>query len=444
MFRCIRYVYSLFRLNRDETDENLERTKQAAKRCGAVGQKLLQLLVSNDGFLTPENRNKLSYVFENNDVHNMADTFGMYREDFGRPLHHDFVVTEDVPVGSGTIGQVYKFYQKDLGIDVAVKVKHPDVDAQATKFARSLLNILWGIECFYTLPFAVLLKEYLVNISLQLDYAQEADTTMKMYDKFKSESHIVIPKIYGHSKRFIIMSYHDGTSFEDIIDERMRKMVSIDIYFFMMASIICYDIIHCDLHRGNWKVSVKSGTYKLIIYDFGLTTSLGSMTKHVSLVMLNNNIMDMAKVMVTSWETEPKWRELAKYVSEIESRSVKVFTDRYELILRKGLLIGIPLNINVLRMLQGGNMCMNVVNCTRDSLNKVLGKHGGNCTEVMLCYNLGLLDKIKKYKELGIVIAQWIDEDPAIKQVYDDWLEDTYGHKDGSIFVDITVDGLVF
>ena len=67
-----------------------------------------------------------------------------------------------------------------------------------------------------------------------------------------------------------------------------------------------------------------------------------------------------------------------------------------------------------------------------------------NCTEVMLCYNLGLLDKIKKYKELGIVIAQWIDEDPAIKQVYDDWLEDTYGHKDGSIFVDITVDGLVF
>ena len=445
-FNCIYYVKSLIRVSKDETDDNLEKAKQAADKCGAIGIKLLQFLVSNNGFLTPESRAKLSYVFEDNKVHDLGDTIEMYYQDFGEHMYDVFTATGDcVPVGSGTIGQVYKFYHNKLGVNVAVKVKHPGVDSEAMRFVKSLSTILYFVETVYTIPFAYLLKEYLANISLQLDYAREARATIKMRHDFESESHIIIPEIYEYSDRFIIMSYHEGEQFESVKDERLRKLISIDIYLFMMSCIMHSDLIHCDLHKGNWKVATQEdGTYKLVIYDFGLTSSLGpSMTKAVTLAMLSDNFFSIARVMVESWETQPKWQELATYIDSLEEKVLQVFTDKYEMILRKALQIGIPLNINVLRIMQGGNMCMNVVNLTRNNLNKVLGKRG-NCEQVLLCYNLGLTEKTKKYNNLRKTILQWIEEDPSINTIYENWLEDTYGHKDGSIFVELTVDGLVF
>lgn len=443
---CVRYVYALVRLNRHDSDANIERTKRAAARCGAIGQKLLQFLLSNDGVLPVGCKKKLSYVFEDNDVHDMRDTIAMYREDFGRSLYEDFVVTEEaeVPVGSGTIGQVYKFFHKKLNTTVAVKVKHPGVDKQAQSFSESIHRILWTIEKVYTLPFGCLIKEYISNIGLQLNYAREAESTMQMYANFATEPHIVIPQIHEHSARFIVMSYHTGTPFDELSDSKMKKMVSIDIYLFMMACTMQCDLIHCDLHAGNWKVAVQSdGTYKLVIYDFGLTGSLGSMMKQTSLAMLGNSFIDMAKVIVVDWEHQPKWSQLANFVRDLESQTAKVYSDNYVAVMRKCMQIGIPVNLNVLRIMQGAHMCMAVVNVTRDGLNKMIGR-AGDCTSVMLCYNIGLMEKFNKYKKLHQVMLQWIEEDPSIRETYENWLEETYGHKDGSIFVDITVDGLVF
>lgn len=446
VWNCVWFMYSLYRLYYNETDANVERTKAAASRCGAIGNKLLQFLASNNGLFNSELRHKFDDVFEDCTPHSFEETCAMYKEDFGKELHEDFDIADDVTVvGSGTIGQVYKLRHKALGLDVAVKVKHPGVDQRALAFAASIKKVMWMLERFMTLPFAYMMREFLGNINTQLDYIHEARNTRALHHCFREEKHIVIPEVYSCSSRFIIMSYHSGVQFQDIKDEKVRKSISIDFYFFVISSIINYNLLHCDLHVGNWKIDLQeSGDYKLIIYDLGLTTSNGNadVRKDIILSIFNNNLMDLGKIIIKDWQNQPLWPKLEQFILNVIDSTVSNYADKYTIIFRKALMIGIPLDECAIRSMQGMILCLEVINHTRTKLSKVLGKDG-NCKEVTLCYNLGVLSKIGKYKDLAQSLQSWVDEDPEIRNVYEKWLENTYGHKDGSIFVDITIDGLV-
>ena len=36
-----------------------------------------------------------------------------------------------------------------------------------------------------------------------------------------------------------------------------------------------YNNVHCDLHKGNWKInSTKKEIFKIVIYDFGLSSGI--------------------------------------------------------------------------------------------------------------------------------------------------------------------------
>jgi len=446
VLHSIWFMVSLYRLHGNETDANVEKTKAAAVRCGPIGNKLLQFLVSNNGLFNSELRHKFDDVFEDCTIHSFAETCEMYREDFGRDMREDFETDANAPVvGSGTIGQVYKLRHKKLGVDVAVKVKHPGVDERALSFAASLKRAIWFLKKIMVVPYSYLLLEFLNNIHTQLDYHKEAENTRIVWNSFKNEPHIIIPEIHDVSRRFIVMSYHEGVPFHEIKDENMRKFISIDLYFFIISSVVNYDKLHCDLHIGNWKVAQENnGDYKLIIYDFGLTSSSGNLelNKNIVMTIFNDSLLELGKVIIQDWENQPLWPELEDYINTIAHVTVSNFADKYTSIFRKALIIGIPFDACAIRSMQGMILCLEVVNHTRTRLSKALGKEG-NCKEVTLCYNLGVLQKIRKYKDLAQSLQSWVDEDPNIRAVYENWLENTYGHKNGSIFVDITIDGLV-
>lgn len=73
---------------------------------------------------------------------------------------------------------------------------------------------------------------------------------------------------------------------------------------------------------------------------------------------------------------------------------------------------------------------------------KTLGKKG-NCKQVVLCYLSGVLTKLKKYPDLKASIDSWIAEDPNMRKVFEDWLFESFGHRDGSVYIDIMLDGPV-
>lgn len=451
IWHCAKYIYSLYRLFNNETDYNVERTKRYALRCGPIGMKLLQFLVSTGRFFSNEYSKRLEFVFEDNPVHEFYYTEELYKKDFGRSIYDDFDIDGDntkdpMPIGSGTLGQVYKMYDRTLQKYVAVKVKHPDAGHQARLFASTIFVVIRMLEKLVTLPFAILIKEFIGNIEIQLDYSKEAENILKMRENIAHESHILIPEVYRHTANFIVMSYHEGMPYTELESEEMRKLVSIEVYFFVMSSVLNHDLIHCDLHMGNWKVNVHDdGSYDIIVYDFGLTASLHDydVAKKIVMIMFNDDFYTLSKLVAEETaQSHPNWPKYVDAINKIKDTPVDNYADRYTYLFKEAMVLGLPLNMTIMRVVQGILLCMKVINVTRSNLAKIMGKDG-NCAEVMIPYNLGLTKKLNKYHELGAVFQEWIDEDPRINEYFYNWLEENFGHRDASVFVDITVDGLV-
>jgi predicted unusual protein kinase regulating ubiquinone biosynthesis (AarF/ABC1/UbiB family) len=450
LLRCLGIIYALYAVYHRPTDKNVARTKAAASRCGAVGLKLLQFLVSIDGIFADVVRDGLADVFDACECHSWADTLAMYREDFGHDLHDDFVAshadTEVRPIGSGSIGQVYKLLDRWKGKHVAVKVKHPDIDNAVHDFVRSISWLVDLIEYFAVVPFMFLIKEFISNVRVQLDYCEEAASMEKMGALFVNEDHIIIPEVLYNSSRFIVMTYHDGIPYNQITDDGLRLKISSDLYLFMLSSMLVHDFIHCDLHVGNWKAVQSACGYNIIVYDYGLVTSTGSLAlnKRIVTAMHRNDLVDLAEVMMPTAKSHKRWPALMSYISELQQQlAVNNMQKIYTAMVRKASTMGIPFNVDIIRAVQGLNICDNILNVSRKNVMAVLGDTGDR-REVILCYNSALLEKIGKYADLKHVIDSWIDEDPKIRRVFDDWLFDTFGHRDASVVVDIIVDGAVF
>lgn len=447
IYNCLRFVRALYRLYYNETDINVDLTMRYAQRCGPIGTKLLQFLVCNEGFFSVDYRRKFEGVLDDCESHAIEHTFALYTSDFGRNLFDDFDISADqvIPIGSGTIGQVYKFHHRGMGIDVAVKVKHPNVNAQARSFASSLHRIFWFMELFTTIPFAFIVREFASNIEIQLNYLEEARNTRQMRKNFENEPHIIIPEVYKCSENFIIMSYHDGKSFSDITDENTKLHVSIDMYLFMLSCLLNYNLLHCDLHMGNWKVALQSdGSYKMIVYDFGLTSSIHDtrLSKSIVMSLFSDDFELLTKIMVPGWESDILWPDLKRYICTVKAKKYMNYADKYATIFKRALSMGMPMDVDVIRILQGVILCIHIINVSRSKLNKILGPNG-NCTEVMLCYNIAMLKSIKKYSDLLETLESWKERDTNIQHVFDKWLEESFGHKNESVFVDVMLNGLV-
>jgi predicted unusual protein kinase regulating ubiquinone biosynthesis (AarF/ABC1/UbiB family) len=109
---CAKFIYALYKIFYNSSPQNIENVKKAAEVCGPTGQKLLQFMVMHDGFLSDESKKELSYIFEECSTHSWEDTEKIYLSEFKKPISEDFSINDiDImPVGSGTIGQVYRLY----------------------------------------------------------------------------------------------------------------------------------------------------------------------------------------------------------------------------------------------------------------------------------------------------------------------------------------------
>jgi len=160
-----------------------------------VGQKLLQFFMMHDGFLSAESKKKFVYIFEECITHSWEETQKLYVEDFGRHIEEDFDINglDIIPVGSGTLGQVYKLFHRKMKKHIALKVRHPNVERDAQRLISTINFILNTAEWIKNIPFSALIREFLNNIHVQLDYSLEAENTKKIRNNFIQDNHIIIP-----------------------------------------------------------------------------------------------------------------------------------------------------------------------------------------------------------------------------------------------------------
>lgn len=438
---CYQLVLSLYKLFRSETPQNIANAKSAAAKCGPIGIKLMQFIVMHDGILSAECKKNFRNIFEDCNTHEWEYSQQVYKQTFGRYIESDFdVSSSEIPIGSGSIGQVYRLWSKEHQCYVALKIKHPYIDATVNRFVTNISYIINFGSLIYRIPFSLIIKEFLHSIRVQLDYRKEAENMARLRSLFSPEQHIIIPEVFHASTDIIIMTYHDGVAFPELTNSQVRARAACDVFLFMATSLVCFDFVHCDMHYGNWKVDPDS--HKLIVYDCGIIGQTGNHNTNVQVLKssFNADYMHLADVVTPSFRNHMHGQRMEKYILQLMNTPYEKTSDRFADFLKKAFEYNIPIDRDALRCVQGLIICVTTILTSTDKLLKIIGpddiSRRGH-SEVFICYLIELMKSTGKYAPLQKELESWVADDPSIEQKFYDWMEESLGHRDKSVFVDV-------
>jgi predicted unusual protein kinase regulating ubiquinone biosynthesis (AarF/ABC1/UbiB family) len=329
-------IFNGFKLNESDIiqKKNFESLKQIIFSCGSLYIKCLQWYISKLKSNIVDNKN--IYKINNNGngngngdgngdgnklEHKYLSTFISYFEDiFEQCPYHDIEHTENVftnsmfglsldkyvdmstfrSIASGSIGQVYYARRLRDGLEIAIKVKHPNIDEdlqnqyELVKFIKKLQMIPY-LKNRYNLHFN--LDDFLLDINMQCDFNNEANNCNTFRENFKdSEDYIVFPKIIYQSNDLLISEYIKGESFDSLTNmQKYKTSLSFICFFYQM--LLVDNFLHGDLHCQNWKVRNYKDNIQIIVYDCGIcfqNTSI-ELTNDLWFALVGYNIDDIKK-----------------------------------------------------------------------------------------------------------------------------------------------------
>lgn len=250
----------------------------------------------------------LEDIYENCHSHSIHETINMYKTDFNQNIFNDYKLCE--MVGSGSIGQVYKGIDLNTKEIVAIKVKHYGIEYKyliSYFIIKIIIFIFWLFPCINYRVLPMKLNDFLDQLNSQLDFNNEVHNCNIMYENFKDNDTVIVPKVLKHSNNIIVMTYEGGEDFDKLkITE--KKKLKIALYFTLLIYKMSYSFgfLHGDLHKGNWKIqySYDTGYFKIIYYDFGYMLNINNinmnksliesmrynLTKNITHILLNNCI----------------------------------------------------------------------------------------------------------------------------------------------------------
>lgn len=421
-YRWAVLLYCLYRAISYESAENLQRLKRAALASGVIGIKMMQFIVMHDGVLSKFSKSILADVLERCDQHDWQYTVATYRIMFGHEITDDFDVpftAEPRPIGSGSIGQVYKLYHRRLHQYVAVKVRHPNV---ATEVRRFVSWVSWFARSV-RIPYHIIITEFLANIEAQLDYIQEATNMNALRANHASEPHIVIPEVLAATPEIIIMTYHEGVPFTNICEKTARLRVANNVFLFMSSSLVCHRFVHCDMHYGNWKIDPTDE--KIIIYDCGVIGTVPHLSAHaIRDLFLASLDGDLNKIGSSICPDGARLPVVRSYIEELMNKEYSDPVDRFADFLKRVFAINVDVDRAVLRCLQGLMICMSTISeSTADTMTR-LGIKGTKYTMpvfIVINYEQLRRDPSERYAQLAEHFGAWIAEDPSIERDYSEW-----------------------
>ena len=195
--------------------------------------------------------------------------------ELGMPTDRLFAEFDPVPLGSASIGQVYRA-RLHGGEQVAIKVQRPEApgrveaDLVLMRDFAALLNARFGDRIFIDVK--ELVAEFEGVIRRELDYEAEAQNARRFATNFVG-TQVKIPRIYTElsTRRVLTMEFIEGTRFHDLRPlllppaERRRVATLGAEAIFKMAFEDGF--FHGDPHPGNLILTPQG---ELALLDFGM------------------------------------------------------------------------------------------------------------------------------------------------------------------------------
>lgn len=271
------HLAKLLKNNEDDEDFEISDLRYAMEELGPAFIKLGQLLATRPDMVGNEIADDLKLLRDNTPVTPFDEIRQVIEGEIGQPLEEVYSEFNEEPLGSASIGQVYKATLKENGMDVAVKVQKPGIReviepdvVVLNKVAATVDKHISGSRV-YNLP--AMAKEFERSIFKELNYMEEVKNINKITNNFKDVEYIKIPEVYPEycSSKLINMELIDGYEVTDLYDQEIEGINNAEIAQYgcqsYLKQVLIDGFFHADPHPGNLFVTRDN---RLCYIDFGM------------------------------------------------------------------------------------------------------------------------------------------------------------------------------
>jgi ubiquinone biosynthesis protein len=262
-----------------------QRLRMAFEELGPTFVKLGQVLATRPDLVPPE------YVEEFSQLHDRVaplpfDTIEKILKDYyGEAFSKHFQEVHPTPLGSASIAQVHRARLIN-GDDVVIKIQRPGIIKTIADDLSVLYFLAELIEKYVpeTRPFSpiAIVDEFFKTLELETDFVVEGNNIRRFQQNFKSDSDVIIPKVYPElsSERILVLEALKGlplsqenSLLQPQVDKDLVIKKGLQIYLKM---IFVDGLFHGDLHAGNFFVFPQN---KVGLIDFGVVGRLNNKTQ---------------------------------------------------------------------------------------------------------------------------------------------------------------------
>lgn len=187
---------------------------------------------------------------------------------------------------SGSVGQVYKAYYNDETIVVKVLYRGlPESTKQDIGALEMLSTFMFG---FVDLKNG--LNDIKKKLSEELDYINEVKNTNKMYELWKDDEEIIVPRAFCEisDENIIATQFVEGVSLSTYLEsatQEEKNRVGRIIVRFVFTNLYKWGIFYSDSHYGNIIITPHG---KVAFIDFGCLNFVDESTR-ISFVRLHRS-----------------------------------------------------------------------------------------------------------------------------------------------------------
>lgn len=204
-------------------------------------------------------------------------------EDLDRVIDRDLpmqirkrLTIQELPLAVGSIAQIHRGWFDEH--EVAVKIKHPDIDLAVRKDLKMLS--LFKPLISLALPRArihEILEELTSLLLSETDFEKEARTQSILHDAYRDSPDCIVPSVFPESRGdVLIMQYCEGENFAKFCQnstQEERNEAGRKIAGFVLRSLFRLGIFNGDPHPGNFLFRKDR---KVSFLDFGFSRKFDS------------------------------------------------------------------------------------------------------------------------------------------------------------------------